>query len=375
MIDFLKTHRRITCTTATILCGLLFMLLCFSQIQRSLSYAESYNVYYVKISSFADIWRNFSVNGQSPLYYSLLKICAHFFGYTDFSLRMLSVFSGAVVILYLSRLLLAKKGAAAAIAASVLFIATPAMVVGATEAQPWIVSLALSVISLCLLESALISKKALHTIIYLIFVLVGLLSGPTFVFFALLQLCYAAARRDKTIVVVLSVLVSSWIALLISSSDSATVRLDIVKNLIVLATFFASIIIAKNLPRNKFAFMAFIMLLVAEIVPNAMILNNRGESPSKELYDVVYSFSSDGKTPIICASEQDYYGMNAYNSLDLKIEQSAQADIAEMLYVAPVSDVKEHADFRLNNWKEKEYSVVNLGSSRSSYAIVRMSKK
>lgn len=351
------------------------MLFCFSQLQRSLSYSESYGAYISQSTDFIDIWRNFADNGQAPLFYSLQKIWAHFFGYTDFSIRMLSVLISAIAILCLSRFLLAKKGAKAALISCILLVTSPALIIGATEAQPWAVSLMLAAASLFMLDVAIASNKNAHVVIYLLLALLGMSSGPSFAVFFLLQLGYATIQRNKKIVAGLSVLMLAWIMILINGTAFAVDQISPVKSALVAIAFFASIIFAKGLFQSKPIMAILIATISASITASWLLVSARPESSSKELYSIAYSFSADEKNAVVCAFESDCRGLDFYNSAGINIVHGDYSDLSRIIYIAPIEDEDKHTDFRLKGWKTEEYSAVSLGSSHRSYAIVRMSKK
>ncbi len=134
--DYLRSRKRIIGLFAPVLFGVLFMILCMPQLHQSLGADESYSAYLTRFEP-AKIYELSAQNSQPPLYYFALKVWAHFFGHTDFAMRMLSVICGATAILFAYLWLRYKHGLAAAITAASLLALSPTLVhFGQTMAAP-----------------------------------------------------------------------------------------------------------------------------------------------------------------------------------------------------------------------------------------------
>ena len=92
------------CILIPVIACLIFMVFCMLNISGTIWFDESYSAYLVR-GNFGDIWRMTSLDVHPPFFYFLLKIWSSIFGYTDFSMRFMSVFFGAVAIIFAFHLL------------------------------------------------------------------------------------------------------------------------------------------------------------------------------------------------------------------------------------------------------------------------------
>ena len=76
-----------------------FLTLVFLTISKaSIWFDEAFSAYIIRFN-FSEIWHYTSVDVHPPLYYFLLKIWSLFFGSSDFALRSMSAFFGALTII------------------------------------------------------------------------------------------------------------------------------------------------------------------------------------------------------------------------------------------------------------------------------------
>lgn len=124
---YLQSRKRIIRIAAPMVLGLLFMFLCIPRVDHSLSLNEAHNALLAK-SEPAMLIANSIEDGKSPIYIATLKLWAHCFGYTDFAMRMLSVISGALIILVCYIFLEKRRGLRVAILVSFLMATSPVLV-------------------------------------------------------------------------------------------------------------------------------------------------------------------------------------------------------------------------------------------------------
>jgi len=122
MMKFFRTHKHLFSILIPVFLGATFIILCGLNLQNSVWFDESYSAYLVR-GDFSEIWDLTAVDVHPPLFYFLLKIWSNIFGTTDFAMRFMSVFFGAVAIVFIFQLLKRWFGMKAASLAS-LFVAT-----------------------------------------------------------------------------------------------------------------------------------------------------------------------------------------------------------------------------------------------------------
>ena len=127
MKNYLQRRKRIFCLVAPALIGLLYIILCFINIRQSIWFDESYSSYITRFD-YPTMLRFTAADVHPPLYYIVLKTWAHFFGHTDFAMRILSAFLGAAAIVFVFLWLKYKHGASAAILGSLMVAISPVFV-------------------------------------------------------------------------------------------------------------------------------------------------------------------------------------------------------------------------------------------------------
>lgn len=135
MKKFLLERKRLIRLFAPAIIGLIFIILCFVNIDQSVSLNESINSYIVRYD-FAKVLELSTTTSQPPLYYVILKIWSHFMGFTDFSMHTLSAFLGASAIVFAFLWIKYKHGLTAAIFGSFLMAVSPMLVHYGQEIGP-----------------------------------------------------------------------------------------------------------------------------------------------------------------------------------------------------------------------------------------------
>lgn len=171
--NFLRSHKRIICIMAPVILGLLYMVLCMAQLRQSIWFDESYSAYLTHFD-YPKVWDLTAQDVHPPLYYFALKTWAHFFGHTDFAMRMLSVFCGAIAILFAYLWLKYKYGATAAITASALLAISPVFVRYGQEMRMYTLVLAIVFAATYVLQLAIDDGKKRWWVLYALLLAVGM---------------------------------------------------------------------------------------------------------------------------------------------------------------------------------------------------------
>ena len=153
--------------------GVLYMVLCICNLRQSIWFDESFSSYLTRFD-LGKIWSLTAADVHPPLYYIVLKGWAHFFGHTDFAMRMLSVTLGAVAILFAFLWLKYKYGSKAAILGSFLLSISPVFIRYGQEMRMYTMMLAIVFASTYFLQLAVDNGKKRWWIIYAILVAAGM---------------------------------------------------------------------------------------------------------------------------------------------------------------------------------------------------------
>lgn len=121
-----KSISRISIIVPVVLC-VAYAVLCMLNLRGPIWHHEAYSAYIIR-GSFSDIWEIATQNSHCPIFYFLLKIWAGIFGYNDVSLRFLSIFCGALTIIFLFHLLKKWFSLKTAIIVSALFSISPVFI-------------------------------------------------------------------------------------------------------------------------------------------------------------------------------------------------------------------------------------------------------
>ncbi len=171
--SFIRARKRIICILAPVVFGLLFMVLCMVQLRQSIWFDESYSAYLTRFE-YPKVWELTAQDVHPPLYYFALKTWAHFFGHTDFAMRMLSVVCGAVAILFAYLWLRYKYGATTAITATALLSISPVFVRYGQEMRMYTMVLAIVFAATYVLQLAVDNNKKRWWVIYAILLAAGM---------------------------------------------------------------------------------------------------------------------------------------------------------------------------------------------------------
>lgn len=121
-------------------------------LRGSIWHHEAYSAYIAR-GNFSDIWEIATRNGHCPVFYFLLKIWAGIFGYNDVSLRFLSIFCGALTIIFLFHLLKKWFSLKTAIIVSALFSISPVFIRLGQEISAFNLGCLIVVLAVYLLDS------------------------------------------------------------------------------------------------------------------------------------------------------------------------------------------------------------------------------
>ena len=135
MREYLAKRKRIFSILAPTVFGILYMLICMTCLRRSVWTGESYSAYLTHFG-FREIFDFSAAGTQPPLYYVFLKIWAHIFGRSDFDLRFMSVFFGAIAIMFAYMWMKYKYGAKSATLGALLLSLSPLLIRCGQEIQP-----------------------------------------------------------------------------------------------------------------------------------------------------------------------------------------------------------------------------------------------
>ena len=192
------SYRRLASVLIPTFLGIIYILLCTFNLQQSVWFDESYGAYLTRFS-FADIWNLTALDVHPPLYYFLLKIWSNIFGYTDFAMRFMSVFFGAIAIVFAWAWLKRKFGLKLATIASIFIVTSPMLIRYGQEMRMYTLAAAIVFAATFTLQLAIDTNKRRFWVIY-----GGLLSLGmwTHYFTALIwiaQLAYLVYRYRKKI--------------------------------------------------------------------------------------------------------------------------------------------------------------------------------
>ena len=136
MGEFLSKRKRLICILAPTVFGIFYMFISMFNLQQSVWQGESYGAYLTHYNA-AQIWEFTAETNQPPLYFWTLKVWAHLFGHTDFAMRFMSVFFGALAIMFAYMWVKYKYGARAAILSSLLLSISPVFIRYGQEMQAY----------------------------------------------------------------------------------------------------------------------------------------------------------------------------------------------------------------------------------------------
>lgn len=169
----LRTKTILKCTFIPLLFACLFVVLCCINLRSSIWFDESYSAYLVR-GDFGQIWSETAQDVHPPLFYFLLKIWSGIFGTTDFAMRFMSVFFGAVSIILAFHLLRRWFGLKVATIATALLSLSPFLIRYGQEMRMYTLIFAIVIGATYALDLALETQKKRYYILYAILLALGM---------------------------------------------------------------------------------------------------------------------------------------------------------------------------------------------------------
>lgn len=189
MYSFLVKHKKAISILAPTALGVLYILLCALNLQQSIWFDESYGAYLTRFG-FWDIWNLTAVDVHPPLYYFLLKIWSNVFGYTDFAMRFMSVFFGAIAISFAWAWLKRKYGFKVALVAGIFMALSPMLIRYGQEMRMYTMAAAIIFAATFFLQLALDTNKLRFWLTYGILMSLGMWTHYFTALIWLAQLAY-----------------------------------------------------------------------------------------------------------------------------------------------------------------------------------------
>lgn len=182
---------------APVTCAILFMILCMVGLKNSIWFDESYSAYLIR-GDFSDIWSLTASDVHPPFYYFCLKIWSLIFGYSDVTLRFMSVFFGALTIILLFYLLKRWFGLKIASVATFFLTLSPMFIRYGQEMRMYMLVFFIIALATYILDLALETKKTRYYIIYAILISLGMWTHYfTAIAWIVHIIYYMATRRAK----------------------------------------------------------------------------------------------------------------------------------------------------------------------------------
>lgn len=173
MKKYLQSRKRILCIVAPAIIGLIYLVLCFANINQSIWFDESYSSYITRFD-YGQMLEFTAADVHPPLYYIFLKTWAHFFGHTDFAMRAMSAIFGAIAIVFVFLWLKYKYGASAAILGSFMMSIAPIFVRYGQEMRMYTLVMAIVFAATYFLQLAVDNGKKVWWVIYAFLLVVGM---------------------------------------------------------------------------------------------------------------------------------------------------------------------------------------------------------
>ena len=173
MKKYLQSRKRILCIVAPAIIGLIYLVLCFANINQSIWFDESYSSYITRFD-YGQMLEFTAADVHPPLYYILLKTWAHFFGHTDFAMRAMSAIFGATAIVFVFLWLKYKYGASAAILGSFMMSIAPIFVRYGQEMRMYTLVMAIVFAATYFLQLAVDNGKKVWWVIYALLLVAGM---------------------------------------------------------------------------------------------------------------------------------------------------------------------------------------------------------
>ena len=170
-----KDNRKtiIFCILAPLACCLIYAFFCMLNLHGSVWFDESYSAYLAR-GDFGQIWHMTSLDVHPPFYYFLLKIWSGIFGYTDVSMRFMSVFFGALTIIFLFHLIKRWFGEKAAALSTFFLSLSPMFIRYGQEMRMYTLVFLIVILATYVLDLALETKKTRYYILYAVLISLGM---------------------------------------------------------------------------------------------------------------------------------------------------------------------------------------------------------
>ena len=161
------------CVLTPLVCCLIYTVFCMLNLRGSVWFDESYSAYLAR-GDFGQIWHMTSLDVHPPFYYFLLKIWSVIFGYTDVSMRFMSVFFGALTIIFLFQLLKRWFGEKAAAVSTLFLSLSPMFIRYGQEMRMYTLVFLIVILATYALDLALETKKTKFYVLYAILISLGM---------------------------------------------------------------------------------------------------------------------------------------------------------------------------------------------------------
>ncbi len=142
-------------------------------LHSSIWFDESYSAYLTR-GDFADIWNLTAQDVHPPFFYFLLKVWSFIFGYTDISMRFMSIFFGALTIIFLFQLLKRWFGGKIASISTFFLCLSPMFIRYGQEMRMYTLVFLIIVLATYALDLALETKKTRYFVFYAILISLGM---------------------------------------------------------------------------------------------------------------------------------------------------------------------------------------------------------
>ncbi len=161
------------CIAIPVVCCIIFAIFCMLNLKSSIWFDESYSAYLVR-GDFSDIWSMTGRDVHPPLFYFLLKIWSSIFGYTDFSMRFMSIFFGALGIIFTFQLLKRWFNVKTASIATLALSLSPMLIRYGQEMRMYTLVFFIVVAATYVLDLMLETKKTRYHILYAVLISLGM---------------------------------------------------------------------------------------------------------------------------------------------------------------------------------------------------------
>jgi len=198
MKKYLQSRKRILCIVAPAIIGLIYLVLCFVNINQSIWFDESYSSYITRFD-YGQMLEFTAADVHPPLYYILLKTWAHVFGHTDFAMRAMSAIFGAIAILFAFLWLKYKYGASAAIMGSFMMSIAPIFVRYGQEMRMYTLVMAIVFAATYFLQLAIDNGRKVWWVIYALLLVAGMYTHYFVAFAWVAHLVYLVKTYGKKI--------------------------------------------------------------------------------------------------------------------------------------------------------------------------------